>query len=324
MFLNKLSEKLGSGAKVGSSARAGSGGKVFGLLGVAVSIGLLLGGCSSNTSSSSTSTSSPAAAAPTTVYVSVSVSAGMSGSSTPFSATVAGPVNLATHEAALTVNIPGTLAPLLSALPSSLTNTTKALASDNQLHIVLANNQMDIEVPGIQALLKGNEWVGIPVTPSEVTQTLSSAGSGLASLQGMESTLGATNTTSLGTQTIGGASATGHSATVSLSKILGLIPGLGNLISTQATTDLGTSLTVQIWTNAKGQVVQVNIADHSLPTKSSLTSLTATFSFTGFDSAVTITVPPTAGVTVLSTTALSSLTSPSTNSSSKSGTTATT
>jgi hypothetical protein len=215
---------------------------------------------------------------PTTVDVSFSVkaSAPSAGDQT---ITGTAQVDLATDQAAVTVS-----------LPAGLPGTSGATTAQ----AVVAGGTVYVSVPELSALL-GSAWVSLAAPASDagtISSAFTQAASALGDTPGIVSTLVADGATAtpLGTKTVGGQVETGTRVDISVAKLLSG-SGLPSSAVAKATSTVGSTIPVTLWAYADGRLAQVAVAV-SGTTASASDSVSFTADFTGYDTPVTITVPP--------------------------------
>jgi hypothetical protein len=207
-----------------------------------------------------------------------------------------GQVNFSTDELEATVNLPGGLAPILTLLPSSLAGATSGIKDDTQVQAVVSGGTVYVTLPGLT--LTKSDTVGIGFTAATVAKIFTAVDGGLGNASSLlEKITGKhVHVKSLGKGTVDGVPAKGYSATVVTSHMLSLIPGIGSAIGITAAKDIGTSIPVDVWTNAAGQIIQISINGTRANAKVGVKSIKASVNFSGYGSAVTVVTPANAKV----------------------------
>jgi len=226
-----------------------------------------------------TALAAPAGAATTvsTVHFSFSAQAGAEGKS--YTVTGTGQADLSDGQASIQATLPS-----LSDLGLPIGGT-----SPTTLDVVVDKGTLYVSIPGVTDLL-GAPWLSFTAPASD--GSAGGAGqlaSALGDVPSLVSDLSAYGTTSsLGTKTIDGTTATGTKVTVDVAKALSganLPKGAGQAAAAVST------VPVSLWADASGRLVEASTAIDATTTAGSGT-LTATVDFTGYGDPVTVTVPP--------------------------------
>ncbi len=248
-----------------------------------------------------------AASTPPATSVDLSFTLSVTTGATTVTANGSGQVNFATDQLALTVNVPGGLAPLLSLLPSALSGVTAGIGSATQVQVAVSGGTVFVTVPGLTLTHKSS--VGLSFSPTTVAKVFSTAASALTNGKATLSSirLHAHHVHGLGHRTVDGVKATGSGGSVPTARLASFVPGFGSAVAPAISGDVGATTPIKVWTNAQGQMVQIAV-DASHQTKTGTISVTGTINFSGYGSPVTVT-PPAAGtyVTVPASTLLSLL-----------------
>lgn len=216
--------------------------------------------------------------APTTVDVAFSVKASAPGAGEQ-TVTGTAQVDLATEQAAATI-----------ALPAGLPGTSGATTAQ----AVVAGGTVYVSVPELSALL-GSTWVSLAAPASDagsVSSAFTQAASALGDAPGIVSTLVADGATAtpLGTKTVDGQVETGTKVDISVAKLLSG-SGLSSSAVAKASSTVGSNIPVTLWAYADGRLAQVAVAVNGT-TSSGSASVSLTADFSGYNTPVTITVPP--------------------------------
>lgn len=238
---------------------------VAGIIGAGTAVGFV--STAGATSSTNTRTSRTDSGAVTTAAFTFSVSLSALTSSS-VTVTGSGQVDFSDDSASVTANLPPAVSKMLPG----------GSDSSETVNAVLSGNTVYIEIPSLTSLV-GKPWISVAL-PSKATARISGAFSKVATGLGDVTALVAfaeahhATATTLGSATIDGVEATGTKL-----QAAGSLKGMSGTI------------TADIWANAADQLVQATVsASAKIHTKS--IGLNATANFTGYDSPVTITVPP--------------------------------
>ena len=203
---------------------------------------------------------------------------------------------MATHQAALSATLPA------GVLPGSGAATAQAVVDGGTVYV---------SVPGLSALLGGAQWVSVTAPASDsanVASGFSQLAAALGDAQTIVTTLrsdGAT-VTSLGTRTVGGGTETGYRADIDLAKLL-TAHGLPAATVQKATAAVGTAIPVTLWVDLDGRLAEVGVAVHATTASSATADVALTVDFTGYNTPVSITVPPATDTRQLSSSVLGQL-----------------
>jgi len=244
--------------------------------------------------------------APTSVDFSANLAVTVAGGPS-VKASGTGEIDFSTDQLGMVVDVPGSLAPILKALPSSLAMATAGISGDTQVQAVVSGGTVYAQLPGLN--LGGKDWVGVSFPTTAVSKVFASAGKALGNVHVILSALSRRGATigSLGNRTVDGVPAVGYRATVLTAKILRLLPGLRSGAASTAAKDIGSTVPVQVWADAQGQVVQVSVSITRGGSATGVQSLNASVDFSGYGSAVTVTPPASTAATVIPGSTLRSL-----------------
>jgi hypothetical protein len=215
-------------------------------------------------------------------------------------ATATGQINFTTSQLTVTANVPGTLKPILSLLPSSVGTLASGIGADTQVQVEVVGGTVYLGLPGV---LSGKTWVGVTFPTAAVSKAFTRMAGYLGDAKSLLAEVEARHAkvSSLGRKDVDGAMDRGYRATVPVSTILGIIPGLGSLAGPAAGGVLGTSVPVIAWVNAKGEVAEITVsAGRPDASSGSIGSIDASVTFGDYGTAVPpVTAPaPTATITV--------------------------
>ncbi len=202
-----------------------------------------------------------------------------------------GQADFATDQLEVTVDLPGGLAPLLSALPSSLAAMTKGAAADTQFQVVVSGGTVFVELPGLT--VGGKSTVGVSLPSAVVATAFDGIAGDLANGSDLLAAVKARphHERALGRRVLGGVKSTGRSATVPNAHMLALLHGFGSSIGPSISGQVGSTLPIKVWTNPQGQVNEISV-DASWPhAKGGPSAVNGAIKFTGYDSPVTVTAP---------------------------------
>jgi hypothetical protein len=196
---------------------------------------------------------------------SVSVSGLPSGGVT---VTGTGAVDFSTNEVSLAIDLPASVAKLIPG----------GSASPEVINAVLANGTVYVEIPNLAGLV-GERWISVALPSgastaiSGIFTKVSNALGDVRAIDAFAKAHGAT-VTSLGTSTVNGVEATGS-----------------KIVATSSKSGKVHTITASLWADSSDRLVQATVATGA-STKVGTIDVSATVDFTGYGSAVTITVPP--------------------------------
>ncbi|MGD0393501.1 MAG: hypothetical protein ABSC41_12765 [Acidimicrobiales bacterium] len=237
----------------------------------AVGAGAAFGLVGSAGAASSSSKVAKHALGPPVTTASFTFSVAVSGlTPSPVDVTGTGVADLATDEAALSVNLPAVVAGLLPG-GSTAPETVQAVLADGTIYL---------NVPSLQTLV-GEPWISVTLPSSAATAVngiLSKVATGLGNVSAIVQL------------------AKSHHATVTSlgSSVVDSVPVTGNTIAAAAGHHRA-SLSATLWANSSNQLVQADLTA-SANTKKHQLGVTASLDLSGYGDAVTITVPPAAQV----------------------------
>lgn len=177
-------------------------------------------------------------------------------------------------------------------LPADLPIAALAGITEN---VVLIGGTLYLSVPAsLQAFVDGASWAQVKL-PSGIGSAVDSFGSMLAgwcaNSQSLVDLLEArgVSVTSLGSTTVGGVAVTGQQVESSGRHLRPVTKVVRRLDPQVAQLKGTTPVTIDIWSNSEGQLVELSVDVNS--TEGALQSATLTVTFSDFDQPVTITAP---------------------------------
>jgi hypothetical protein len=254
----------------------------------AVTLGSALASSGVAGARSRSTTSTPA---PTTADYDLELSVQANG--TTYDGSAVGQVDFAGGQVAATINVPEGFGAVISAIdPGIASKVPAAVDSDTSAQAVYSAGTLYLSMAGLP--IGSKQWVGVPFQPSSaMVSAFETAAKGLENVK----TLGklarrlGSSITSLGTQTIDGATANGYSTSIATASLLSLLHGISSTTSAEVLSILGPSLPVEVWAEPSGPVVQLTI-DLSPPSGSVVQSLNLSLALSNWGAPLTITVPP--------------------------------